>query len=198
MTLTIPEADMSSLRQAAEAAEEATGLRAEIIRGVLMMSPTPRLKHALVINALYDQLKPALPEGWVPLQVASVPLPQDPDDYATPDLMVCDLATAESDDWLAEPGTVELAVEVVSASNSAKDTRTMVGWYAEADIPAYLCLDPRNGTWTLYTEPRDGEYQGRLHKRYGDEIVLDRLKVTLQTDELPLYGDAPAQRPSGR
>lgn len=198
MTLTIPEADMSSLRQAAEAAEEATGLRAEIIRGILMMSPTPRGKHARVVNVLVRQLFAALPEGWENYQVASLGLPHDPDDYATPDLLVCDSSFGESDDWLAEPGTVELAVEVVSASNSAKDTKTMVDWYAEADVPAYLLLDPRNGTWTLYTEPRDGAYQGRLHKRYGDEIVLDRLKVTLQTDELPLYGDAPARRPDGR
>ncbi len=197
MPLTIPEADMSSLRQAAEAAEEATGLRAEIIRGVLMMSPSPRGKHARVINVLVRQLLPTLPEGLEAFQVASLGLPHDPDDYATPDLLVCDSSFGDSDDWLAEPGSVEVAVEVVSPSNSAKDTRVMVDWYAEAGVPAYLLLDPRQGTWTLYTEPRDGGYQGRLHKRYGDEVVLDRLKVTLQTDELPLYGDRAAQRPSG-
>ncbi|WP_237322985.1 Uma2 family endonuclease [Streptomyces sp. JJ36] len=183
---------MSMLRKAAEAAEEATGLRAEIIRGVLMMSPTPRLKHAHIINAIYDQLRPALPEGYEPLQVASLSLPHDPEDYATPDLMVCDVATADSDDWLAEPGSVEFVLEVVSRGNSTKDTRDMVGWYAEAEVPAYLVVDPRDGTWTLHTEPRDGVYQGRLHKRYGDDVVLDGLKVRLRTDGLPLYGDAGA------
>jgi len=56
MTLTAPETGMSPLRRAAEAAEEATGLRAEIIRGLLMMSPTPPGKHAGTINVVYDQL----------------------------------------------------------------------------------------------------------------------------------------------
>jgi Uma2 family endonuclease len=193
VTAMLSERGMTPLRRAAEAAEEASGLRAEIIRGVLMMSPTPRIKHARVINAIYDQLRPALPEGLEAFQVTSVALPYDPDDYATPDLMVCDAALAETEEWLAEPGSVELVLEVVSKSNSTKDTREMVSWYADAAIPAYLLIDPRDSTWTLYTEPRDGEYQGRLHKRYGDEVVLDGLKVTLSTDAMPRYEDGPAR-----
>jgi Uma2 family endonuclease len=187
VTAMLSERGMTPLRRAAEAAEEATGLRAEIIRGVLMMSPTPRIKHARVINAVYDQLRSSLPEGLEAFQVTSVALPYDPDDYATPDLMVCDAALADTEEWLAEPGSVECVLEVVSTNNSTKDTRDMVSWYADAGIPAYLLVDPRDGTWTLHTEPRDGEYQGRLHKRYGEDVVLDRLKVTLSTAGLPRY-----------
>ncbi|MCH6161886.1 Uma2 family endonuclease [Streptomyces marispadix] len=131
----------------------------------------------------------ALPEGLEAFQVASVALPNDPDDYATPDLLVGDAALGESDDWLAEPGSVAFVLEVVSKSNSTKDTREMVRWYAEAGIPSYLVIDPRDGTWTLYTEPRQGEYQGSLHKRYGDDVVLSDLGVKLSTDSLPRYAE---------
>lgn len=163
---------MTPLRRAAEAAEEASGLRAEIIRGVLMMSPTPRGKHAGIINDLYDQLRPALPSHLRPFQVASLPMPGDPDDYATPDLLVCDAGFGESDEWLTDPGDVELVIEVVSKGNSTKDTRDMVTWYADARIPVYLLVDPRDGTWIRYTVPREGAYQGCLRGRYGDPIDI--------------------------
>ncbi|MCU4749137.1 Uma2 family endonuclease [Streptomyces sp. G-5] len=181
------EPEMTPLRRAAEAAEDASGLRAEIIRGVLMMSPTPRGKHAGIINKLYDQLRPALPDGLQPFQVASIALPHDPDDYASPDLLVCDADFEDSDDWLAEPGTVELVVEVVSKGNSSKDTRDMVAWYADANIPVYLLIDPRKGSWTRYTVPRDGEYQGVLHGLYGEDVELAGLGLKITTGGFPTY-----------
>lgn len=172
MTLMSPERGMTTLRKAAEAAEKASGLRAEIIRGVLMMSPTPRGKHAGIINVINKQMLGALPSHLDAFQVSSVSMPGDPDDYATPDLLVCDAGFGESDEWLADPGDVELVVEVVSKGNSTKDTRDMVAWYADAGIPVYLLVDPRDGTWTLYTVPRDGEYQGRRRGTYGETVEL--------------------------
>ncbi|MDI3390517.1 Uma2 family endonuclease [Streptomyces sp. B-S-A8] len=187
MTVMSPDRAMTPLRKAAEAAEEASGLRAEIIRGVLMMSPTPRGKHAGIINAVYDQLRPVLPSHLRPYQVASLPIPGDPDDYATPDLLICDAGFGESDEWLADPGDVELVVEVVSKGNSTKDTRDMVAWYADAGVPSYLLIDPRDGSWTLYTEPREGEYQGRLRRLYGEDVPLGGLELKIATGEFTRY-----------
>ncbi|MBO8188502.1 Uma2 family endonuclease [Streptomyces spirodelae] len=190
MNMTVPERGMTGLRRTAEAAEEATGLRAEIIRGVLMMSPTPRGKHAKVVNVVERQLLPVLPDGLDAFQLASVALPHDPDDYATPDLLVCDAAFGDSDDWLAEPGSSVLAVEVVSRGSATKDTRDMVSWYAEADVPAYLVIDPRQGHWTLHTVPKGGAYQGSLRGEYGEEVPLELegLRTKLATEGLPRYG----------
>jgi Uma2 family endonuclease len=184
---------MSRLRRTAEAAEEATGLHAEIIRGVLMMSPTPRGKHAKVVNAVIRQLLPVLPDDLDAFQMASVALPHDPDDYATPDLLVCDATFGDSDDWLAEPGSVTLVVEVVSRGSATKDTRDMVGWYAEAGAPAYLVIDPRKDSWTLHTVPKDGAYQGTLHGEYGEDVPLELegLHTKIVTNGLPHYGPEP-------
>lgn len=187
MTLMSSERAMTPLRKAAEAAEEASGLRAEIIRGVLMMSPTPRGKHAGIINDLYDQLRPVLPPHLRPFQVSSVPMPGDPDDYATPDLLICDSGFGDSDEWLADPGDAELVIEVVSKGNSLKDTRDMVAWYADAGIPAYLLIDPRDGTWTLYGVPREGEYQARRRGQYGEDVELTALGVKVTTSGLARY-----------
>ena len=60
MTLNHPEQQMTSLRQAAGRAERATGLRTEIIRGVLTMSPSHRGAHAGVTRLLRNQLEARL------------------------------------------------------------------------------------------------------------------------------------------
>jgi Uma2 family endonuclease len=182
-----PEVTMTPLRRAAEAAENASGLRAEIIRGVVMMSPPPPGKHAGIINALSKQLISALPGHLDRFQVAAAPMPDDPDDYAAPDLMVCDAGFGESDDWLTDPGDVFLVVEVVSKGNSTKDTRGMVSWYADAGIPTYLLVDPRDGTWTLHTEPREGEYQGRPRRSFGEEVPPADLGLRLTTAGFARY-----------
>ncbi|MEU3351650.1 Uma2 family endonuclease [Streptomyces sp. NPDC037389] len=187
MTLADAERGMTLLRRAAEAAEAATGPRAEIIHGVLVLAPRLTGKQAGIINNLYDQLRLTLPERLRLFQVASVPMPGDPDDYTTPDLLVCDAGFADSDDWLADPGDVELVVEVVSKGNSTKDTRELVGWYADAGIPAYLLIDPRNGSWTLCTLPRDGEFQARRHGLYGEDAELSGLGVKITTEGLARY-----------
>jgi Uma2 family endonuclease len=63
----------------------------------------------------------------------------------------------------------------------------MVSWYAEAGVPVYLLIDPRKGTWTRYTVPRDGEYQGILHGRYGEDVELEGLGLKLSTDGFTRY-----------
>ncbi|HLI38867.1 MAG TPA: Uma2 family endonuclease [Streptosporangiaceae bacterium] len=179
-----------SLRDLAEAAEEATGLRAEVIGGVIMMSPTPGGKHAGVIYQIRRQLEPGLPPDLVAVENTSVHKPDDPVDYSTPDLTVLAGDFLDSDDWLADPAIVELAVEVVSAGNSRKDTADMPAWYAEAGIPLFLLVDPRLGTWTLYSHPSDGAYQGVLHGKYAEPIPLPApVGMTLDTGSLPRYAD---------
>lgn len=181
---------MTPLRRAAEAAEEASGLRAEIIHGVLMMSPTPRGKHAGTVNVISKQLFAQLPPHLDAFQVASVSMPDDLDDYATPDLLVCDAGFADSDDWLADPGDVEMVVEVVSMSNSTKETLEMVAWYAGAGVPAYLLVDPRKGSWTLYTVPREGEFQGTRHGTYGESVevtTVSGLTLKIATTDFDRY-----------
>ncbi|MEV7941078.1 hypothetical protein AB0O82_33735 [Kitasatospora sp. NPDC088264] len=58
--------------------------------------------------------------------------------------------------------------------------------------PAFLAVDPRKGVWTLRTHPRDGEYQGVLHGKYGEPVPLPvplpaPLPAELDTSALPPY-----------
>ncbi|WP_432033914.1 Uma2 family endonuclease [Streptomyces antibioticus] len=131
-----------NLREVAEQIEASTGLRVEIIGGSLVTSPTPRGKHAGTIRRLRVQIEPRLSEALAPYEMSSVAMPEDPDDYATPDLTVLPVAWDEDDSWLADPRDVALAVEVISQSEKAKDITDKNGWYARAGIAVLLVLDP--------------------------------------------------------
>ncbi|MEV7941077.1 hypothetical protein AB0O82_33730 [Kitasatospora sp. NPDC088264] len=75
------------LRHAAEAIEQSTGLRVEIIGGALLLSPPRRGKHAGTVRQLRERIGSRLP-GLGAYEAASIAFPGDEDDYATPDLAV--------------------------------------------------------------------------------------------------------------
>ncbi|MFB7127848.1 Uma2 family endonuclease [Kitasatospora xanthocidica] len=176
------------LRDVAEEIEQRTGLRVQIIGGTLVMSPTPRGKHAGTVQVLRDQLIPKLPKDLRVYENSSICMPDNEDDYATPDLVVFPKDWGDDDEWLADPGDVAFALEVISTSERISGIAAKTEWYAIAGVAVLVAADPRDGTWTLYTHPRDGEYQGVLHGKYGEPIPLtDPLPAELQTDELPIY-----------
>lgn len=178
------------LRAAAEEIERATGLRVEIIGGTLMMSTTPRGKHAGVVYMVAEAIRPRLPEHLVAIEVSSVEMPDDPDDYSTPGLTVAPAAFLRSDDWLLEPADVELALEVISMSEKARSITDKIEWYAVAGLRLLLVIDPRDGSWALHSHPRDREYQGVLHGKYGESVPLPSpFDLFIETGALPTYGD---------
>ncbi|AUY51468.1 Uma2 family endonuclease [Streptomyces sp. CB01881] len=176
------------LRDAAEEIERSTGLRVQIIGGTLVMSPARRGKHAGTVRRLRIQLDPQLPADLGAYEVSSIYMPGNDEDYVTPDLVVLPVDWDEDDAWLADPHEVALAVEVISNSEGVRSIATKTDWYAGASVAVLLAVDPRNGTWTLYTHPRDGAYQGVLHGKYGEPVPLAApLPPELQTASLPLY-----------
>ena len=193
-----PRPHPGNLREVAEKIEEATGLRVQIVGGKLVMSPTPRGKHAGVVKGLRRQLEGSgLPVGLDVYEVSSIALPDDRDDYVTPDLIVLPTDWEEDEDWLADPEDTALAVEVISQSEKSREIRDKADWYAVARVPVLLVIDPRNGTWTLYTRPDNGAYQDVLPGKYGETVPLpEPVRVDVATGGLPLYGEPP--RPAGR
>ncbi|MCP3821028.1 Uma2 family endonuclease [Streptomyces sp. A3M-1-3] len=178
-----------NLREVAEKIEEATGLRVQVLGGSLVMSPTPRGKHAGVIHRLEQAIRPSLPPALVAVEVASIEMPDDPDDYVTPDLTICPADFLESDDWLIDPRDVELAVEVISKSEKVRDITSKQDWYAVAGVKALLVIDPRQGTWALHTRPEDGRYEEALRGKYGETVPLPApLALDVETGRFPLYG----------
>ncbi|MBD0695693.1 Uma2 family endonuclease [Streptomyces sp. CBMA123] len=176
------------LRDAAEEIERSTGLRVQIIGGTLVVSPTPRGKHAGTVRRVRMQLDPELPTELGAYEVSSIYMPGNDEDYVTPDLVVLPTEWEEDDEWLTDPREVALAVEVISTSERVSLITAKTSWYAAAGVPILLAVDPREGEWTLHTHPRDGGYRGVLHGKYGEPVPLPApLPAELDTSNLPLY-----------
>lgn len=177
------------LREAAEQLEQLTGARVEIIGGALVMSPSPSGKHAGIIIDLRDAIRPGLETAHEAFENVSVPMPGDPDDYSTPDLTIGPRAFKDEDGWLLDVDAVELAVEVISPNERLKGINEKTAWYADAGVARLLQIDPRTGTWSLFTRPGEGEYKGVVHGKYGESVPLPpELGGELTTAALPVYG----------
>lgn len=177
------------LREAAEKIEQATGMSVEIIGGTLVISPSPSGKHAGIVIDLRDAIRPGLSAVYEAFENVSVPMPDDPDDYATPDLTIGPRAFKDDDGWLLDADAVALAVEVISPNERLKGINEKTAWYADARVTRLLQVDPRTGTWSLFDRPGDGEYNGVVHGKYGEEVPLPaELGGDLTTVSLPLYG----------
>ncbi len=155
-----------------------------------MAHPLIRGKHAATVRRLRVQIESRPPADLAPYGVTSIALSagEDDGDHATPDLTILPVDWDEDDSWLADPGDVALAVEVVSKSEKAKDITDKNGWYARAGVAVLLVLDLRTGVWALHTRPRDGEYRGQVHGAYGEPVELPApLPSPIDTGVLPLY-----------
>ncbi|MBB4933271.1 Uma2 family endonuclease [Lipingzhangella halophila] len=165
------------------------GLRIEIIRGTIMMSPTPSFKHGAIVRRLYDQLAPQLAEDMVAQPVYSIAAPDNGDDFCWPDLVVVPAAIEEEEGWLLSADTVELVVEVVSPNNPANDTVVKPEEYARWSVPMYLMIDPRNGTVRLHWDPAPDGYRTRTDIAFGETLTLQGpLKdIEIDTSDFPTY-----------
>jgi Uma2 family endonuclease len=122
-------------------------------------------------------------------------MPDDPDDYVTPDLLVCPVEFLDSDDWLLDPRDIEIAVEVISQSEKSREVRDKMDWYAVAGVAVLLVIDPRKGVWALHTRPAKGAYQHTLPGKFGESVPLPApLGFEAMTDGFPVYGPSPRQQ----
>lgn len=153
------------------------------------MSPSPSGKHAGIVIDLRDAIRPGLAAASEAFENVSVPMVDDPDDYATPDLTIGPRAFKDADGWLLDADAVELAVEVISPSERLKGIHEKTAWYAAAGVARLLQIDPRTGTWSLFTRPRVDTYQGVVHGLYGEPVPLPaELGGDLGTGGLSRYG----------
>lgn len=154
------------------------------------MSETPSGKHFGAAVRLRRQIERRLPSALTVAGGSSVRGADSSGDYATPDLMVLPREWEESDAWLVDPGTVALVVEVVPPQPHSTLAVRMPHWYAAARIPLFLLVDPRNGTWDLFSRPGELRYGSETRGRFGDTVDLPApFTFPLDTARLPRYTD---------
>ena len=131
------------------------GLRYEIIDGILIVSPAPRLPHQRTLGRLFRIFEDNCPDDH---EVFFAPVDWQPDELTSlqPDLLVI------AKDRVGEINIIEnplLVVEVLSPSTSRYDRVLKFSRYAEAGIPQYWIVDPRTPSVEVFDIDEHGKYQ---------------------------------------
>jgi Uma2 family endonuclease len=174
------------------ALQEPEGVRSELVRGRLVREPGPGSRHGFVQAELARWIGDHVREGRVGFVVtgSGVVLSRDPPTVRGPD--VAYYSTDRVPGPLPEPFfdvPPDLAVEVVSPSDSATQLQAKVGDYLDAGVRMVWVVDPQGGTATSYRS------RNRIRLLQADDVlageeVLPRLSIRV--------GDLfPAARPLG-
>lgn len=179
-----------SLREVADRMSDMLppGFRVEILRGSIVVSPSPSKKHNGITSRIQNQLHDQLPEELIVLQTQSVG-EDGAVDFAIPDTMVVPQHVEDEQGNFVDPGVTEMVVEVVSPSNPENDTHTKLREYAAFGIPIYLIVDPRDGTVALWCNPEKGKYQEVRTSKFGEPVALPSPLdgVTIDTSRFNTY-----------
>jgi Uma2 family endonuclease len=135
------------------------GRRYELVDGVLIVSPAPRLPHQEVLGELYVQLRQACPRGLAAVLGPGVRMSDDTE--LIPDLVVIyrEQLTARR---ITQPPL--LAVEIQSPSTALFDLNTKKAVYERFSIESYWVVVPDVDQPELIAfELRGGRYQQVAH-----------------------------------
>ncbi|WP_210578123.1 Uma2 family endonuclease [Streptomyces sp. GESEQ-4] len=185
-----PHGDRPLIAEANRLMDRNPGYRVEIIEGQILVSPPPDAAHARALSRLMRPFVTAgLGDGETEvLQGVGLWLPDGPEDYAVPDLVIAD---ADIEEHLVEnncyaPIAFRLVLEVTS-SNWKTDLRTKVKAYAGAKIPVYLIVDRKHQRLHVLTDPTGDGYENHRPHSPGEIVTLPNsvgAEVTLNVDEI--------------
>jgi Uma2 family endonuclease len=161
------------------------GRRYELVDGVLMVSPAPRIPHQFVLGELLVQLHGACPPGLFVVPGPGVRMSDDTE-------LIPDLVVIRQDQLTARRVTRPplLAVEIQSPSTALFDLNTKKAVYERFSIESYWIVVPDADQPELIAfELRDGRYERLAHvtggrsfraeRPFGVEIIPARLVAGL-------------------
>lgn len=128
------------------------GNRYELVHGELLVSPSPRVPHQLVVGRLHARLFAYLERtntGRVFVSPADISW-GEPDLLLQPDIFVVAPVDARATQWDAMRH-LSLCVEVLSPSTARHDRFTKRRLYQEQGVPLYWIIDAPAGRAEIWT-----------------------------------------------
>lgn len=165
------------------------GFRAELIEGEIVVSPPPGGSHEnnfAVLNAQIMRLSTTAMHvsGFKGLEIPRGGL--CPKNRLIPDMVVAPAHLrlfVDADPWMPCEG-VELVVEVTSG-RPERDRVDKRRCYARGGIPHYLLVDREERAVTLFSEPKDEDYEESRRVKFGHDLALPApFDCTLDTGDL--------------
>ena len=163
------------------------GVRAELIDGEIVVSPTGSVWHSAAIDRLMDQLVDLKRRhGWIFHTYLTAHIPPTRE-RLIPDLMVAPKdAPPFGECELLSPGTL-LVAEVVSPWSRRRDREVKPRAYGQGGIPLYLLIDrfAKPPAVTLFSQPSADGYSERQVAAAGQPLRLpEPFGIALDTGRL--------------
>lgn len=147
------------------------GYRAELVRGKIIVSPGPKLRHLRVMRSLRLQLEPYVPEGH-DLDVAPFLFGFPGSGRADgPDLHVADESAFEAPGRHADASALSLVAELTSDSTKDADWLDKMATYGTI-VPVYLLLGMRMGEIDVMRDPSPEGYRSRTNVPFGRPVRI--------------------------
>jgi Uma2 family endonuclease len=159
------------------------GLKAELIRGEIVMMAGPDRVRNWIVESVMDQIPR---KRWHRSQTQDLAIPGEASE-PQPDLVIYERGSVEGPGRLVPAPAVTMIVEVVSKSSARRDYQDKRSVYAAGQVPAYLIIDPIVAKCVLLTEPKGADekadYWTERATEFGDPVIIEALDLTLETDE---------------
>lgn len=166
------------------------GLRYEVIRGFLYVSPSPSLPHQYCVTQLGYYLTAFVKErrlGIVLVAPFDIRLPEEIGNPVQPDVLFIRRDQPLSSDGLRFDGVPDLAVEVLSPGNWRFDRTVKRSAYRDAGIPETWLVDPTARTVEVFVlDPSQPDYVLRERRGEGD-LVGSSVLPGLQLEVAELF-----------
>lgn len=192
MATTIPPATIAPLQDAGkkmtweefERLPDGDGFHREILQGVLQVLPPPKLLHTLIakrILRLLDSLELVVSDKSLP--ELGCKLSTNPASWVEPDVAFVRASRIQSstDYFLGAP---DLAVEVISPSESAKDVELKVGLMLAAGAQAIWVVYPE--TRSVHVFSPDGT---SVRRGMGDKLTAPFLSTDWSVPVAALFAN---------
>ena len=159
------------LGYAADHIQVPEGHRVEVIEGEIVVSPTPQGRHAVVAYELREQLRAAVPAGFLHVENVTLQLPASRQRYI-PDVVILPRDMLDSPEWLFPAEAALLVVEITSPDNADIDRVKKLRGYASSAVPCYLLIDREDRTVSLFSDPEGRIYRHHLQVPFGETVPL--------------------------
>ncbi|ROQ98064.1 Uma2 family endonuclease [Streptomyces sp. 2132.2] len=172
------------------------GVKAELLRGEIVMMAGPDLVHNLIVEDVQDQIPR---KRWARLQTQDVDIVDEASE-PVPDLVVLDREAQPESGRLLPSQLITLVVEVVSKTSVDRDYVVKRSIYAAGRVSAYLIIDPIVAQCVLLTIPAgkgdDADYRSQRISKFGELLPLELLGIELNTSDFGTFkGVRPHRHP---
>ncbi|MGA5167613.1 MULTISPECIES: Uma2 family endonuclease [Streptomyces] len=175
-----PEWTLDEMFEAIERMPLFEGYKAEIVEGVVVMSPH-RHVHARIMRLIMRALEDEFGMDALVSFDERIDFPGHLNGFC-PDVVKLRDTAEQTSRGLWRYQDVEFVAEVVSRSTGMNDYGPKKTAYAAAEVAVYLIADPYQGRCHVYTRPKEDDYAMETTVAFGEPIDLTDTPLGLVLD----------------